>query len=55
MPLSRPARWILRVATPTEWRDSILGDLEEERARRLSQGQRAGAIWAGKDNGSGHH
>jgi hypothetical protein len=44
--LPRPAAWLLKMAVPREWRDSIAGDLEEECGRRRGRGQRAGALWA---------
>jgi putative ABC transport system permease protein len=44
-PLPRLAVWLLTVAVPADWRDSIAGDLDEERQRRLAAGRRAGALW----------
>lgn len=37
---------LLRLLVPEEWRDSIAGDLEEERRWRLAHGRRAGPLWA---------
>ena len=45
-PLPRAARWILERVAPKAWRDSIEGDLTEERTRRQRAGRRAGALWA---------
>jgi predicted permease len=39
------ARVLLKLAPP-EWRDSLEGDLREERARRRARGQHAGWLWA---------
>jgi putative ABC transport system permease protein len=44
-PLPRLAVWLLTVAVPVDWRDSIAGDVDEERRRRLAAGRRAGALW----------
>jgi len=44
-PLPRLAVWLLTVTVPADWRDSIAGDLDEERRRRLAAGRRAGALW----------
>ena len=44
--LPRLARWLLARAVPHEWRDSIEGDLEEERARRRGRGLSTGPVWA---------
>jgi hypothetical protein len=44
-PLPRLARWLLAAAVPAPWRDSIEGDLAEERARRRSRGRAAGVLW----------
>ena len=43
--LPRLARWIVARLAPPEWRDSVLGDVAEERARRRAQRRRAGVIW----------
>jgi len=43
---SRLERWLIRRLVPAEWRESVTGDLEEERRRRLVQGQYAGAAWS---------
>jgi hypothetical protein len=43
--LPRLARWIVARLAPPEWRDSVLGDVAEERARRRATGRRAGLIW----------
>lgn len=45
MRLPLPARWLLRLV-PAEWRESVTGDLQEERARRRARGRQAGALWA---------
>ena len=45
-PLPRLASWLLTRHVPAEWRDSIAGDLAEERKRRIDAGRRAGAWWA---------
>ena len=42
----RLARWVLARLAPPEWRDSILGDLNEEARRRRAAGRPAGAWWA---------
>lgn len=39
------ARWLLARLVSDEWRESILGDLDEEQQRRRSRGQRAGSLW----------
>ena len=44
--LPAPARWLLALLVPADWRDSIAGDLSEERARRRARGHRAGPMWA---------
>jgi putative ABC transport system permease protein len=44
-PLPRLAVWLLTVAVPADWRESIAGDVDEERRRRLAAGRRAGALW----------
>jgi putative ABC transport system permease protein len=44
-PLPRVAVWLLTVAVPADWRDSIAGDVDEERRRQLAAGRRAGALW----------
>jgi len=38
------ARWLLHLL-PRDWRDSVEGDLEEERGRRRRVGRPAGAVW----------
>lgn len=43
--LPRLARWIVARLAPPEWRDSVLGDVAEERARRHAQGRGTGVIW----------
>ena len=43
--LSPIADWLLRRLTPAHWRESIEGDLLEERARRRVLGRRAGPWW----------
>jgi putative ABC transport system permease protein len=40
------ASWLLDRLVPHEWRDSIAGDLLEERRRRIERGRRAGSLWA---------
>lgn len=47
MNLPRVARWIVAAFAPADWRESLLGDLEEERARRIARGRTAGSLWAG--------
>src|SRR5262245_19964492 len=44
--LPPPARWLLRLLVPDDWRDSVEGDLAEERAKRQARGQPAGPLWA---------
>jgi predicted permease len=39
------ARIALRLSAPGAWRDSIAGDLLEERARRRASGQPSGSVW----------
>ena len=41
-PLPGPARWLIARLAPAEWRESIAGDLVEERERRRAAGRRAG-------------
>jgi predicted permease len=43
--LPRLARWLVTRIAPPEWRDSVEGDLVEERARRRARGRRAGLLW----------
>ena len=43
--LSRLANWLLSRLVPTHWRDSVAGDLLEERRRREATGKRAGKLW----------
>ena len=43
--LPRLAQWLIARLAPSEWRESIAGDVEEERARRIARGQRAGTLW----------
>ncbi|MGE5838087.1 MAG: ABC transporter permease, partial [Acidobacteriota bacterium] len=43
--LPPPARWLLALLVPEDWRDSVAGDLIEERARRRARKQAAGAVW----------
>ena len=45
-PLPRLARWIIARFVPAEWRESIEGDLVEERSERVVRGQSGGWIWA---------
>jgi putative ABC transport system permease protein len=45
-PLPRVAVWLLTRRVPPEWRESIIGDLEEERRRRRALGSSAGPVWA---------
>lgn len=40
------ARTLLAWFAPREWRDSMDGDLAEERAARRARGRRAGPLWA---------
>jgi putative ABC transport system permease protein len=42
----RIARWILARLAPAEWRESLDGDLSEERLRRLANGQKADWTWS---------
>jgi len=42
----RFARWLLTCVVPVEWRESIVGDLEEERRQRMAAGRTAGPVWA---------
>ena len=44
--LPPPARWLLALLVPDDWRDSVEGDLAEERAKRKARGQPAGRLWA---------
>ena len=44
--LPRLAEWLLTALVPAEWRDSIAGDLVEERDRRRRHRRYAGALWA---------
>src|ERR1700733_8990892 len=44
---SRLAGSLLARLVPEEWRESIAGDLEEERRRRLAAGRSAGFWWIG--------
>jgi hypothetical protein len=44
--LPRFAAAIVERAAPPRWRESIIGDLEEEHTRRRSAGQHAGLLWA---------
>jgi putative ABC transport system permease protein len=43
--LPPPARWLLALLVPEDWRDSVAGDLIEEGARRRARKQAAGPIW----------
>ena len=45
-PLPAPARWLIARLAPAEWRESVAGDLAEERDRRRAAGCRAGWLWA---------
>jgi hypothetical protein len=40
------ALWVVRHLAPPEWCESIAGDLEEDRRRRLAEGRSAGEVWA---------
>ncbi|HQX81478.1 MAG TPA: ABC transporter permease [Vicinamibacterales bacterium] len=42
----RAARWVLNRLAPAEWRESLEGDLLEERARRRATGRPSGALWS---------
>lgn len=42
----RAARWLVSRVAPREWRESMTGDLEEERRRRPGMGRHAGELWA---------
>jgi len=44
-PLPRVATWLINRLSPPEWRESIVGDLVEDRDRRLAHDQRAGLFW----------
>src|SRR5262249_43166083 len=45
-----PLPWLTRVVVariaPADWRDAIIGDLIEERARRVAAGRSAGSAWS---------
>jgi predicted permease len=40
------ARWIVTRLAPDEWRDALIGDLEEDARRRHRRWRHVGAIWA---------
>lgn len=42
----RLAQWVASWLLSSEWRESVMGDIEEERRRRLRAGRRAGSAWA---------
>ena len=42
----RLARWLIARFLPEDWRESIAGDLEEERDHRRADGRQSGAVWA---------
>ena len=44
-PLPTLARWLVDRLIPEEWRDSVAGDLMEERLRRRASGRTSGPIW----------
>ena len=44
--LPRLAGWLLTALVPSAWRDSIAGDLLEERDRRRRNRRHAGGLWA---------
>ena len=44
-PLPFVARLLVARCAPSDWRESIEGDLIEERDRRLADGRRAGTLW----------
>jgi predicted permease len=44
-PLSRPARALIARLAPAAWRESIEGDIHEERTRRQAAGRHAGPLW----------
>ena len=44
-PLPRIATWLIQRLSPPEWRESVAGDLVEDRDRRLARDQRAGILW----------
>jgi putative ABC transport system permease protein len=41
----RVARWLLRTFAPEVWRESLIGDLEEQTARAKQSGRGGGAWW----------
>jgi predicted permease len=43
--LPRVIRWLIAVTAPASWRDSLAGDLVEERARRRAAHRRDGVLW----------
>jgi putative ABC transport system permease protein len=49
LPLPRVARALIAWLIPESWRDSVEGDLLEERARRLGHGRRGGLLWMARD------
>ncbi|MEO6223635.1 MAG: ABC transporter permease, partial [Vicinamibacterales bacterium] len=42
----KAARWFIGRFGPPEWRESVQGDLCEERARRIAAGRYAGWLWS---------
>jgi predicted permease len=46
IPIPRLARWLVDRLIPADWRDSVAGDLMEERSRRRAGGRPAGSLWA---------
>jgi putative ABC transport system permease protein len=44
-PLPAVVRWIIAVVAPERWRESLAGDLAEERSRRRAGGRRAHIFW----------
>jgi putative ABC transport system permease protein len=43
--LPRVIRWLVAIVAPSRWRDSLAGDLAEERMRRREKGQAAHMLW----------
>ena len=48
-PLPRLVLWLIARGLPRDWRDSVAGDLIEERGRRLAAGRRGGWLWMIRD------
>lgn len=44
-PLGAATSWLIRRLVPLRWRESLHGDLCEERARRMAEGRSAGTTW----------